>query len=51
MPKKKTQENPAEQLEDFKRVAREIGADTDKDADAVMRRLAAQKRRPAPGKK
>ena len=44
MPKKKTKENPAEQLEDFKRLAREVGADADKDADEVMRRLARQKR-------
>jgi hypothetical protein len=39
MPKRKTKENP---LEDFKRLAREIGADTD---DKVMRQLAKQKRR------
>jgi len=45
MPKKKTNEDPAEQLEDFKRLAREIGADADKDGDEVMRRLAKQKRR------
>lgn len=44
MPKKKTKENPAEQLEDFKRLAKEIGADTDKDGDEVMKRLAKQKR-------
>jgi len=44
MPKKKTKEDPAQQLDDFKRVARELGADTDKDADDVMRRLARQKR-------
>ena len=50
MPKKKTKENPAEQLEDFKRLAREIGADTDKDADEVMKRLAKQKRRGDGGK-
>jgi hypothetical protein len=50
MPKRKTKENPAEQLEDFKRLVREIGADADKDADEVMRRLAKQKRRP-PGKR
>ena len=49
MPKKKTQENPAEQLEDFKRLAREIGADTDKDADEVMKRLAQQKRKESKG--
>jgi len=42
MPKRKTKENPAEQLEDFKRLAREIGADADKDADEVMRRLASR---------
>ena len=44
VPKKKTKEIPAEQPEDFKRLAREIGADADKDADEVMRRLAKQKR-------
>jgi hypothetical protein len=47
MPKKKTKEDPAEQLEDFKRLAREIGADTDKNSDEVMKRLAQQKRRQA----
>ena len=46
MPKKKTKEDPARQLEDFKRLARKIGADADKDADDVM-----QKRRTATGKK
>ena len=45
MPKRKTKEDPKEQLEDFKRLARKIGADTDKDADEVMKRLAKQKRR------
>ena len=45
MPKKKTKEDPAEQLEDFKRLARDIGADADKDGDEVMKRLAKQERR------
>lgn len=48
MPKRKTKEDPAEQLEDFKRLAREIGADTDDKADEVMKRLAQQKRKAAP---
>lgn len=54
MPKRKTKENPTEQLEDFKRLAREVGADTDKDDDKIMRRLARQKRRdakPAPSQR
>jgi ribosomal protein S6 len=52
MPKKKTKENPTEQLEDFKRLAREAGADIDKADDEVMRRLAKQKRHSAePSKK
>jgi len=51
MPKRKTKENPAEQLEDFKRLAREIGADADKDGDEVMKRLAQQKRQPAAKKR
>jgi hypothetical protein len=34
-----------QQHADFKRVAREVGADTDKDGDAIMERLARQKRR------
>jgi hypothetical protein len=45
VPKKKTKEDPAEQLEDFKRLAKEIGADGDSRDDEVMRRLAQQKRR------
>jgi hypothetical protein len=44
MPKKKVKEDPARQLEDFKHVTREIGADADKNRDEVMRRLAQQKR-------
>lgn len=47
MPKKKTKETPAEQSKAFIEKARELGADTDKDADAVMRRLAKQKRHEA----
>jgi hypothetical protein len=47
MPKKKTKDDPDSQHEEFKRVAREVGADAEKDADAVMRRLAQQKRREA----
>lgn len=46
MPKKKTKEDPVQQHEEFKRLAREVGADADKDADEVMRRLAKQKRQP-----
>lgn len=45
MPKRKTKEDAAEQLKDFKRLAKEIGADDDKGADEVMKRLAKQKRR------
>ena len=44
MPKKKTKEDPAEQLEDFKRLAREIGADRESRGDEVMKQLAQQKR-------
>jgi hypothetical protein len=44
MPKKKTKETQAEQSEAFKAKAREIGADTDKADDEVMRRLAQQTR-------
>ena len=51
MPKRKTKEDPAEQLEDFKRLAREIGADEDKDSDEVMKRLAKQKRQEGSSKK
>lgn len=45
MPKRKTKEDPKRQHEDFKRLAERIGADTDKNADDVMKRLAKQKRR------
>lgn len=45
MPKRKTPENEAEQLADFKRTAKEVGADADKESDAVMKRLAQQKRK------
>ena len=48
MPKKKTKEDPKQQLEDFKRLARKVGADTDDGADEVMRRLAKQKRKDHP---
>ena len=53
MPKRKTKEDPKEQLEDFKRLAREIGADTALgSAEGVMKRLARQKReRRAPSRK
>jgi hypothetical protein len=44
LPKKKTQEDPKEQLQDFKRLAEKIGADGEKDANEVMRRLAKQRR-------
>jgi hypothetical protein len=44
MPRKKTKEDPAEQLENFKLLAREIGADSDKHGDEVMKRLAKQER-------
>jgi hypothetical protein len=46
MPKRETKEDPAEQLADFKRLAKEIGADEARgSADRVMKRLAQQKRR------
>ena len=46
MPKKKTVEDPAEQVADFKRLAEKIGADTALgSAERVMKRLAQQKRR------
>lgn len=44
MPKKKIKDDPDAQHEDFRRVAREVGADTAKDDDVVMKRLAQQKR-------
>jgi hypothetical protein len=45
VPKKKTKEDPARQVADFRRVAQEIGADADRGADEVMERLAQQKKR------
>ena len=52
MPKRKiAKEDTAQQREDFKRLAREVGADTDKGADEVMRRLARQKRPSGAGRK
>lgn len=46
MPKKKTVEDPAEQLADFKKLAERIGADTALGStERVMKRLAKQKRR------
>jgi hypothetical protein len=44
MPKKKIKDDPVAQQEEFKRVAREAGGDTDKGDDVVMGRLARQKR-------
>jgi hypothetical protein len=52
MPKKKTKETQAEQSKAFIKKALELGADSDKDDDEVMRRLAKQKRQaPAARKK
>lgn len=46
-PRKKTKEDPAQQLEAFKRLAREIGAGADNKGDEVMKRLAKQERKTA----
>ena len=52
MPKKKTKETQAEQSRAFIEKAREIGADSDKNDDEVMRSLSQQKRqRSASGKR
>jgi hypothetical protein len=49
--KPKTPETPEAQLKRFRNAARESGVDLDADIDAVMRKLAGQKRTESKSKK